>query len=144
MSNFIASVCPLPPAAAKLETVSFAKNKHWNVFLLTSSTSELFNDKSNTHEFVNLVKELALPGELTQNRSYDFEFMQVEKPYESYIGANVRLRFVTAKPLLLPSSQKTHDSAIMLPSPRSILLLGFRSVMEQLICCDWSQGRVTK
>ncbi len=25
---------------------------------------ELFNDKSNTHEFVNLVKELALPGEL--------------------------------------------------------------------------------
>ncbi|KFV73270.1 Vacuolar protein sorting-associated protein 26A, partial [Struthio camelus australis] len=43
---------------------------------------ELFNDKSNTHEFVNLVKELALPGELTQSRSYDFEFMQVEKPYE--------------------------------------------------------------
>ncbi|KAF6112222.1 VPS26, retromer complex component A [Phyllostomus discolor] len=54
---------------------------------------ELFNDKSNTHEFVNLVKELALPGELTQSRSYDFEFMQVEKPYESYIGANVRLRY---------------------------------------------------
>uniref|UniRef100_A0A3B3SZP1 VPS26, retromer complex component A n=1 Tax=Paramormyrops kingsleyae TaxID=1676925 RepID=A0A3B3SZP1_9TELE len=55
--------------------------------------SELFGDKSNTHEFVNLVKELALPGELTQNRSYDFEFMQVEKPYESYVGANVRLRY---------------------------------------------------
>ncbi|KAF4800346.1 ATP-dependent RNA helicase SUPV3L1, mitochondrial [Turdus rufiventris] len=54
---------------------------------------ELFNDKSNTHEFVNLVKELALPGELTQSRNYDFEFMQVEKPYESYIGANVRLRY---------------------------------------------------
>ncbi|ELW70130.1 Vacuolar protein sorting-associated protein 26A [Tupaia chinensis] len=53
---------------------------------------ELFNDKSNTHEFVNLVKELALPGEVTQSRSYDFEFMQVEKPYESYMGANVRLR----------------------------------------------------
>lgn len=53
---------------------------------------ELFSDKSNTHEFVDLVKELALPGELTQNRSYDFEFMQVEKPYESYTGANVRLR----------------------------------------------------
>lgn len=55
--------------------------------------SELFSDKSNTHEFVDLVKELALPGELTQNRSYDFEFMQVEKPYESYTGANVRLRY---------------------------------------------------
>lgn len=57
--------------------------------------SELFSDKSNTHEFVDLVKELALPGELTQNRSYDFEFMQVEKPFESYTGANVRLRCVT-------------------------------------------------
>ena len=56
--------------------------------------SELFSDKSNTHEFVDLVKDLALPGELTQNRSYDFEFMQVEKPYESYTGANVRLRYV--------------------------------------------------
>lgn len=58
-----------------------------------SSVSELFSDKSNTHEFVDLVKELALPGELAQNRSYDFEFMQVEKPYESYVGANVRLRY---------------------------------------------------
>ncbi|XP_034080224.1 vacuolar protein sorting-associated protein 26A [Gymnodraco acuticeps] len=54
---------------------------------------ELFSDKSNTHEFVDLVKELALPGELAQNRSYDFEFMQVEKPYETYTGANVRLRY---------------------------------------------------
>lgn len=59
------------------------------------SILELFNDKSNTHEFVNLVKELALPGELTQSRSYDFEFMQVEKPYESYIGSNVRLRYAS-------------------------------------------------
>lgn len=56
--------------------------------------SELFSDKSNTHEFVDLVKELALPGELAQNRSYDFEFMQVEKPYESYTGANVKLRYI--------------------------------------------------
>lgn len=64
-----------------------------------SCISELFSDKSNTHEFVDLVKELALPGELTQNRSYDFEFMQVEKPYESYVGANVRLRYFCCTPL---------------------------------------------
>ena len=38
------------------------------------------------------VKELARPGELTQNTSFDFEFNQVEKPYETYTGANVRLR----------------------------------------------------
>ena len=33
------------------------------------------------------------PGELTQNTSFDFEFNQVEKPYECYTGANVRLRY---------------------------------------------------
>ncbi|PKU36684.1 atp-dependent rna helicase mitochondrial [Limosa lapponica baueri] len=69
------------------------RQEHQGIRIEFVGQIELFNDKSNTHEFVNLVKELALPGELTQSRSYDFEFMQVEKPYESYIGANVRLRY---------------------------------------------------
>ncbi len=56
--------------------------------------SELYYDRGNHHEFTSLVKELARPGELSQNTSYDFEFCQVEKPYESYTGANVRLRYV--------------------------------------------------
>ena len=54
--------------------------------------SELYYDRGNHHEFTSLVKELARPGELMSNTSYDFEFVQVEKPYESYTGANVRLR----------------------------------------------------
>ena len=70
---------------------------------------ELYYDRGNHHEFLSLVgrdsrymylditsllqvKELARPGELTQNTSFDFEFNQVEKPYETYTGANVRLR----------------------------------------------------
>lgn len=53
---------------------------------------ELYYDRGNHHEFTSLVKELARPGEITSNASYDFEFVQVEKPYESYTGANVRLR----------------------------------------------------
>lgn len=39
------------------------------------------------------MKELARPGILAQNTSFTFEFNQVEKPYESYTGANVRLRY---------------------------------------------------
>jgi vacuolar protein sorting-associated protein 26 len=58
--------------------------------------SELYYDRGNHHEFTSLVRELARPGELSQNSSYDFEFVQVEKPYESYTGANVRLRLVIA------------------------------------------------
>ncbi|CAF2129510.1 unnamed protein product [Rotaria magnacalcarata] len=38
-------------------------------------------------------KLIALPGELTENTSIDFHFPNVEKPYESYIGINVKLRY---------------------------------------------------
>jgi vacuolar protein sorting-associated protein 26 len=54
----------------------------------------MYYDRGNHHEFTSLVKELARPGELSNNTSYGFEFLQVEKPYESYTGANVRLRLV--------------------------------------------------
>lgn len=54
---------------------------------------ELYYDRGNHHEFLSLVKELARPGEILQNTSFDFEFNQVEKPYECYTGANVRLRY---------------------------------------------------
>lgn len=53
---------------------------------------ELFYDRGNHHEFTSLVKELAKPGDLTTKQTYDFEFVNVEKPYETYTGANVRLR----------------------------------------------------
>lgn len=56
------------------------------------SISELFYDRGNHHEFTSLVRDLARPGELTQSETYDFEFVNVEKPYETYTGANVRLR----------------------------------------------------
>jgi vacuolar protein sorting-associated protein 26 len=54
---------------------------------------ELYQDRGNHHEFTSLVKDLARPGELTSNTSYSFEFVNVEKPYESYTGSNVRLRY---------------------------------------------------
>ena len=55
--------------------------------------AELFYDRGNHHEFTSLVKELAKPGEITGGKaSYDFEFVNVEKPYETFTGANVRLR----------------------------------------------------
>ena len=33
------------------------------------------------------------PGELTENKSYPFEFANVEKQHETYSGTNVRLRY---------------------------------------------------
>lgn len=54
---------------------------------------ELYYDRGNHHEFTSLVKELARPGELSNHVSYPFEFLNVEKPFESYTGSNVRLRY---------------------------------------------------
>lgn len=66
--------------------------------ILTISASafllELNYDRGNQHDFITLMKELARPGELTQNAVFRFEFPKVEKPYESYVGANVKLRLV--------------------------------------------------
>ncbi|KAI8883201.1 putative PEP8-vacuolar protein sorting/targeting protein [Backusella circina FSU 941] len=54
---------------------------------------ELFHDRSKSHEFLTLSQELAAPGELKQNTSFDFEFKKVEKQYECFSGINVRLRY---------------------------------------------------
>uniref|UniRef100_A0A0B7AH59 Arrestin C-terminal-like domain-containing protein n=2 Tax=Arion vulgaris TaxID=1028688 RepID=A0A0B7AH59_9EUPU len=69
------------------------KLEHQGIKIEFIGQIELYYDRGNHHEFTSLVKELARPGELTQSTSYNFEFSQVEKPYESYTGANVRLRY---------------------------------------------------
>lgn len=54
---------------------------------------EVYYDRGNQHDFLCLSKELAKPGELTQNAKFNFSFHKVNKPYESYVGANVKLRY---------------------------------------------------
>lgn len=71
-----------------------SKLEHQGIKIEFIGQIELYYDRGNHHEFVSLVKELARPGELIQNTTYKFEFLNVEKPYESYTGSNVRLRYV--------------------------------------------------
>ncbi|KAM9960268.1 hypothetical protein ACTFIW_009396 [Dictyostelium discoideum] len=54
---------------------------------------ELFYDRGNHYEFTSLVRELAPAGELTENKTFSYDFSNVEKQYESYNGTNVRLRY---------------------------------------------------
>ena len=77
------------------------KLEHQGIKIEFIGQIELYYDRGNHHEFLSLVKQLAGPGELTQNTSFDFEFNQVEKPYENYTGANVRLRYEQIYPLLV-------------------------------------------
>lgn len=69
------------------------KLEHHGIKIEFIGQIELFYDRGNHHEFTSLVRDLARPGELTQSETYDFEFVNVEKPYETYTGANVRLRY---------------------------------------------------
>lgn len=39
------------------------------------------------------VRELDVPGEIYERKTYPFEFSTVEMPYETYNGVNVRLRY---------------------------------------------------
>lgn len=54
--------------------------------------TELFYDRGNHYEFLSLSNQLAAPGELRSAETFDFEFRNVEKAYESYHGINVKLR----------------------------------------------------
>jgi len=53
----------------------------------------MFFDRGNHYEFLSLGQELAAPGDLQHPQTFDFNFKNVEKQYESYSGINVRLRY---------------------------------------------------
>jgi hypothetical protein len=45
------------------------------------------------YDFQTVVRELERPGELTDNKSYTFDFSNIDKIHETYSGNNVRLRY---------------------------------------------------
>ncbi|UYV69249.1 VPS26B [Cordylochernes scorpioides] len=71
-----------------------ARLEHQGIKIEFIGQIELYYDRGNHHEFVSLVKELARPGEITQPTTFTFDFNNVEKPYETYTGLNVRLRYL--------------------------------------------------
>ncbi|KAF2460917.1 vacuolar protein sorting-associated protein 26B-A [Lineolata rhizophorae] len=67
--------------------------EHTGIKVQFIGTIEMFFDRGNHYEFLNLGQELAAPGDLQHPQTYDFNFKNVEKQYESYNGINVRLRY---------------------------------------------------
>ncbi|KAK9374530.1 vacuolar protein sorting-associated protein 26-domain-containing protein [Lipomyces chichibuensis] len=67
--------------------------EHIGIKVQFIGTIEMFSDRGNTYDFLTLGQELAAPGELQHPESFDFEFKNVEKQFESYNGINVRLRY---------------------------------------------------
>nr|AAP06206.1 similar to NM_052875 VPS26 protein homolog [Schistosoma japonicum] len=69
------------------------KLEHQGIKIEFIGQIELYTDRGNREEFVSLCQDLARPGILSHSTSYPFEFLRIEKPYESYCGTNVRLRY---------------------------------------------------
>ncbi|KDP34514.1 hypothetical protein JCGZ_11064 [Jatropha curcas] len=77
-----------------IEPLQGKKLEHTGVTIKLIGQIELFFDRGNFYEFTSLVRELDIPGELYERKTYPFEFSTVEMPYESYNGVNVRLRYI--------------------------------------------------
>jgi len=69
-------------------------------------------------EFVCLNHELAVPGELRQSTSFDFDFKNVEKQFESYNGSSVRLRYFIRAKVLRRLSDITKEKDVWVLSYR--------------------------
>jgi len=70
------------------------KLEHYGIKVEFIGQIELIYDRGSRHEFTSLVKELAAPGELLANKTFDFSFENVEKQHETYNGINARLRYM--------------------------------------------------
>ncbi|KAJ6811734.1 vacuolar protein sorting homolog26 [Iris pallida] len=70
------------------------KVEHTGVKIELQGQIELYFDRGNFYDFTSLVRELDVPGEIYEKKTYPFEFSTVEMPYESYNGVNVRLRYI--------------------------------------------------
>jgi len=72
---------------------STKKIEHTGIKVELIGQIELFYDRGNHFEFTSLLKELLPRGEITEAKVFPFEFLNVEKQFESYNGINVRLRY---------------------------------------------------
>uniref|UniRef100_A0A0E0RHK7 Uncharacterized protein n=1 Tax=Oryza rufipogon TaxID=4529 RepID=A0A0E0RHK7_ORYRU len=65
--------------------------EHLGVKIELLGQIELYLERGKFYDFTSLVRELDIPGEIYEKKTYPFEFSTVEMPYESYNGTNVRL-----------------------------------------------------
>ncbi|KAL7106847.1 hypothetical protein ACP275_06G018000 [Erythranthe tilingii] len=77
-----------------IEPVSGKKVEHNGIKIELLGQIEMYFDKGNFYDFTSLVRELDVPGEIYEWKTFSFEFSTVEMPYETYNGVNVRLRYV--------------------------------------------------
>ncbi|CAN6615377.1 carboxypeptidase Y-deficient protein 8 [Trichomonascus vanleenenianus] len=69
------------------------KLEHTGIKVQFIGSIEMNNDRGTHDDFLSLGQELAAPAELRHPETFEFEFKNVEKQFESYLGVNVKLRY---------------------------------------------------
>jgi len=90
------------------------KIDHIGIKLELIGQVELLDEKT-AYEFTTNVRELEPPGEVKEDKSWPFDFQNVEKQFDSYSGLKVRLRYFLRVRITRQYSsniQKTLDFAI--------------------------------
>lgn len=54
----------------------------------------MLHDKSQSSDFLSISRELESPGTLHDDKTFDFSFNKADKPYETYSGMRIHLRYV--------------------------------------------------
>ena len=79
--------------AVEIRVPAGKKIEHLGIKVELIGQIEMYYDRGNFTDFTSLVRELDSPGVLLRDQRYQFDFGSVDKPYESYNGLNVRLRY---------------------------------------------------
>eukprot|EP01071_Lankesteria_metandrocarpae_P007299 Lankesteria_metandrocarpae@DN463_c0_g1_i1.p1 len=76
---------------------------------------EMFSDKSMSYNFFSISKDLEPQGTLFESKQFRWKFTAVDKPYETYCGKNVRLRYfirITVNRSFTTNISKESDFAV--------------------------------
>lgn len=76
------------------------------------------NQPGEGEAFLSMAQELAAPGELRHPETFEFEFKNVEKQFESYNGLNVRLRYFVRATVVRRMNDVTREKDVWVYSYR--------------------------
>ena len=118
--NIAGKIQILVPPGKKLE--------HIGIKVELLGLIELYFDKGNSIKFCHMMRELENPGVLQQNKVIPFEF-STEKPYETYSGMNVRLRYFVRVTI-----GRNYGSSVV--KEKDFALHNYQSIAQQAIAAE--------
>lgn len=112
---------------------------------LISVSSENHQDGT-THDFISLADDVEAAGDLSSDKSFSFNFRNVDMPLESYNGRNVRLRYlirVSIARQYASNITKTADFAIqqLQVEPESNALIKMEVGIEDCLHIEFEYGK---